>query len=429
MVAQEKPSSRLEFIPTPLFCHIAWAKFMVIDNIISTVEISPELPLLIGKYPESSIYSGASQHKREVKPKMEISAKTMGKIEDWLETIPSKFTRKTYRYGIRKFEKWYGDSITNLIKSPKATRTVEKFFVYLKQHHPQNTCRNVTNSVIQFLKHFDTKVEPKKSLHIYRTERAIDKHLLTISEVQQMAGIANLRDQVMLSTLLLGLRIRDTIRLKKDDFDLNGDPPIPLKLRATKEGTVYETFISAEFKELLEKYIPLLESKWLFPGIRKGSHVKDETLNNRLRRLAEKAGLELHGRLTWHTGRKLVMRTGAELGLNIWNIKRLVGKSIPISDDTYLAGIHLKEDFIKIHEVLKLERIETKKLTDLEDLTHLTAEALAELLRPIIKEKFSARFGERPLEGPFPLVESSENLEPREILRKFLERKKKERRE
>lgn len=70
---------------------------------------------------------------------MEVCAITMTKVEDWLETIPSKNTRKNYVNGISKFETWYGDSITKLIKSPDTTKTVEKFFVHLKQEHPQNT--------------------------------------------------------------------------------------------------------------------------------------------------------------------------------------------------------------------------------------------------------------------------------------------------
>jgi len=114
---------------------------------------------------------------------MEVCAVTMTKVDDWLETIPSKNTRKNYVHGIARFETWYEDSITKLIKSPEATRTVEKFYVYLKQHHPQNTCRNLTNSMIQFLKFHRTEVKPRKSLGIYKTERAIDNHMLTISEV------------------------------------------------------------------------------------------------------------------------------------------------------------------------------------------------------------------------------------------------------
>ena len=80
---------------------------------------------------------------------MELSALTLGKIEDFLENIPSKNTRKNYVNGIKNFEQWYGDSIKKLIKNPEATKTAEKFYVALKQKHPQNTCRNLTNAAIQ----------------------------------------------------------------------------------------------------------------------------------------------------------------------------------------------------------------------------------------------------------------------------------------
>jgi hypothetical protein len=61
---------------------------------------------------------------------MKISAITMGQLEDFLETIASKYTRKNYVSGLKKFEEWYGDSITKLVKSPDATKMIEKFFVF-----------------------------------------------------------------------------------------------------------------------------------------------------------------------------------------------------------------------------------------------------------------------------------------------------------
>ena len=90
---------------------------------------------------------------------MDICALTMGKIDDWLSTIPSKHTHKNYVKGVSKFETWFGDSITKLIKQDReATRAIERFYVHLKENHPQNTARNWTNSAIQFLKHYDTNV-------------------------------------------------------------------------------------------------------------------------------------------------------------------------------------------------------------------------------------------------------------------------------
>lgn len=328
---------------------------------------------------------------------MEVCAVTMTKIDDWLETIPSKHTRKNYVYGVSKFETWFGESITNLIKSPEATKMIEKFYVNLKQHHPQNTCRVLTNAAIQFLKYHGTEVKPRKSLGIYRTERALDSHMLTISEVQQMTALANLGEQVMLEILLKGFRVGDTIRLKKSVFEsrLDGELPIELKLRASKEGTVYETFINEELKELLKKHIPTLETEWLFPGIRKGSHVKDETLNNRLRNLAERAGIKLNGRLTWHCGRKLLMRQASQLGINVWNIKRMVGKTIPISDDTYLEGLKLREDFVKLGRVLRLKPTTNAngRIGSMEEFTQMLARALMKLVEQERGRPFGAMMG------------------------------------
>jgi integrase len=356
----------------------------------------------------------------------------MGKIEDFLETMPSKHTRKNYVNGIKKFEEYYGDSITKLIKNPEATKTVEKFYVALKQKHPQNTCRNVTNSAIQFLKYFGTDIRPRKALGIYRTEVSTDDHKLTIDELQRMATVADLKEQVTLEVLLLGLRIGDAITLKASDLDkLEQEAPIELKLRATKEGTVYETFISQEFKELLQLYLPTVKGKWLFQGIRKDSHAKDETLNLALKNLASRAGIQLHGRLHWHCGRKLVMRTGAELGISPWIVKKMVGKSIPKSDDTYLSDTDLREGFLKLSAILKLKsKTVNGKISDIEELSKICSEAVAEVLKPTIRKILIERMANEKRDSTtIGLIEmpNLEAMSSREILELFLKLKREER--
>jgi hypothetical protein len=202
-----------------------------------------------------------------------------------------------------------------------------------------------------------------------------------------MASVADLKEQIILEVLLLGLRIGDAITLKVSDLDkLEQDAPIDLQLRATKEDTVYETFISQEFKELLRLYLPTVEGRWLFRGIRKDSHAKDETLNTTLRNLAKRASVKLHGRLHWHCGRKLVMTTGAQLGINSWIIKKLVGKSVQMSDDTYLYT-DLREGFLKIHRVLKLKPVVSNgRIGSVERLTQKICDAIAEHFKPTVKQ-------------------------------------------
>jgi len=59
----------------------------------------------------------ASQTVKESGAKMELSELTLGKIEDFLEVIPSKHTRKNYKFGIKRFEQWYGSSLVRLFSS------------------------------------------------------------------------------------------------------------------------------------------------------------------------------------------------------------------------------------------------------------------------------------------------------------------------
>jgi integrase len=358
----------------------------------------------------------------------------MEQLDDFLETIASKHTRKNYVNGIKKFEEWYGDSITKLVKSPDASKTIEKFFVALKQKHPQNTCRNVTNSPIQFLKYFGTDVKPRRALGIYRTEKAIGEHRLTIDEVQDMNSVADLKEQVILQVFLLGMRITDAIALKVEDFDKLEQPaPIPLELRATKgtSGTIYETFICEEFKDLLKKYLPTLKGEWLFEGIREGSHVKDETLNTALKNLANDAKIQLHGKLRWHLGRKLLMTTGAELGLNTWIIKKMVGKSIRVTDDTYLYT-ELREGFLRLRSALTLTpRVSKDSLSDVEALTDICSEAVAESLKPTIRKllmKKMLRKGEDSQTIGFIEMPNLDMMSHKQLLELYVKLKKEEKR-
>jgi hypothetical protein len=74
-----------------------------------------------------------------------------------------------------------------------------------------------------------------------------------------MAKFGDIREQVLLEVFLLGLRVRDVSELKWQTFAVNGETPIPILILTRKEDVTARTFIRAEFKELLNKYLPILE--------------------------------------------------------------------------------------------------------------------------------------------------------------------------
>lgn len=154
----------------------------------------------------------------------------MGKMEDFLSTIQSSQTRKSYKHGIKKCEEFLGGPIEDLLGSAEAGKKIEKFFVWLKSNdYTQNSARNMVNGPIQYLKYFDTQVKYRKSLGMYKTEMTTRDHLLTIAEVQGMASVADLKEQVILGVLLLGLRVGDVCRLEWKWFGvLDQEAPVPL---------------------------------------------------------------------------------------------------------------------------------------------------------------------------------------------------------
>lgn len=90
----------------------------------------------------------------------------------------------------------------------------------------------------------------------------------------------------------------------------------------------------------------------------KGKHISNDALNWTLQELAKRANLKINGNLRWHCSRKVVLRTAAELGINQWFAKALTGKSIPKDIATYIEGLDLKKDFLKLHNVLRIKKAE-----------------------------------------------------------------------
>lgn len=355
----------------------------------------------------------------------------MARVEDWLSAIPSKYTRKTYKSGLRKFEQFCREPIESLLTLSDAEtgHIIEKFYAWLKDKgHGQNTCRNLINSPLQYLKYFGKNPKYRKALGMYRTVLTTRDHLTTVSEVQEMAKCADLRGQVVLEVFLLGLRVRDVSELEWQTFAINGETPIPIRIYTKKEDVIARTFISEEFKGLLDKYLPSLDKSnpYLFQSKkwtkkRKGiQNLGTKQMENIFKDLVKKAGISTHGIMAWHSGRKLFLRTATELGISPWSAKLMCGKSVPASDDAYVHNVELKPDFMKVSEVLRLfpksvahasdqirqledamtalekENIALKtRIEVMQKRSGLAEKALADVIRPLLVQLLAERSEEK----------------------------------
>jgi len=330
---------------------------------------------------------------------MELSAK------EFLDSVMNPNTRKGYRVGIKKFCEWFGKPPREILEARKDDLTqrpgedlieyrnraarfekeIEKFHGYLlKQGYTTNTARALTIGIRQLFRYYQMPVRMRAGSRVTKTVKTSRNFPLRIEHVRKMYEVADLRERVILSLATdLGLRISDFIKIKKKDLPLlDQEPPLMFGVMTGKEEVIAHGFLSAETIELLKVYLPTLQKKenpYLFPSNGKRP-ISDEWLNQLLRKLAEKAQIELNGKsLTFHCFRKMFLSASIDSGIGLTAGKKLCGKAIARSDDTYLTTVKLRERFVQLKKSLTIKQSVKSEDQQLEKLGSLVAKLAEEL--------------------------------------------------
>jgi integrase len=332
--------------------------------------------------------------------KIDIPHKTMKvwlmklSVKEFLDTINNPSTKKGYRQGIKKFCEYYGktpeeilnerkEDLTqkqgeNLIeyknRAARFSKEIEKFHSWmLKNGLSTNSARNLTIGIRQLFRYYQMPVQIRAGSKVTKTVKTSKSFPLRIEHVRKMFAIADIRERVILSMATdLGLRVGDFISIKKEELPaLDQETPIPFDTMTGKEEVVAHGFLSQETVEILKSYLPTLTKKtnpYLFPSNGK-SHISDEWLNRLLQRLAKKAKIAMNGKsLTFHCFRKMLLSASIDSGIGLTAGKKLVGKAIAQSDDTYLTTLNLKQKFIqlkKFHTIKPKPQVETETIETL----------------------------------------------------------------
>jgi hypothetical protein len=159
----------------------------------------------------------------------------------------------------------------------------------------------------------------------------------------------------------------------------------------------------------LKTYLSTLRKKnneYLFASNGK-SHISDEAVSKMLNRLAEKAQIDLNGKsLTFHCFRKMFLSASIDSGIGLTAGKKLCGKAITRSDDTYLTTVKLREKFIQLKKFLTIKQfleIESRQIDKLSTLVTKLSEELDQqkvMTQAITTENYKIRreFKERVAE-------------------------------
>jgi site-specific recombinase XerD len=326
-------------------------------------------------------------------------------VQEFLNSISNPRTRKGYRFGLNKFVQWFNkpaeeilamrqEDLTqkpgeNLVeyrnRAARFEKEIEKFHSHLiESGYSINSARNMTLGIRQLFRYYQMSVTMRSGSKVSQTVKTTKNFPLTIEHVRKMFQVANLKERTVLTLAVdTGLRISDFLAIKKTDLPpLDQEPPIAFTLLTQKEKIPAHCFLSQETVNQLKTYLPTLKKKnneYLFASNGK-SHISDEAVSKMLNRLAEKAQINLNGKsLTFHCFRKMFLSDSIDSGIGLTAGKKLCGKAIARSDDTYLTTVKLKEKFVQLKKFLTIKQLVKSEHQKLEKLSSLVAKLNEEL--------------------------------------------------
>jgi len=124
------------------------------------------------------------------------------------------------------------------------------------------------------------------------------------------------------------------------------------------------------------------------------------------------------------------LRTAAELGINRWNAKLMCGKSVSRDIETYINGVQLRQDFIKVSNVLRISEPQLNlKIPSLEETVELVMQVQKQELLEKVKKLWHERYGEvTPTSGTLSFLMTEpdfDSMAPKKLLQEYLRLKRK----
>ncbi len=276
-------------------------------------------------------------------------------LEDWLNEYSKPKSRKQSEVFFKIYLDWAKKTPKQLIdefENVKVKSQILQFQNFLVNDYKtpsgkqlkNNSARQIITSVRAF---YSSQKEPIRGLKgkIIDTEMAKGEHTFSIEDLRAMFAVGDLRDKAILATgVSLGWEISAILDLDRDYIE-------KLVLRAKSQNIEFIGFDwqrvktgASQFGILnpmalfsLEQYLAKLNKET--PNQKKLFNLTEPAINSILKKLASDANLALIGTIRYHLLRKFLMNSLSDAGLNAFEIKLILGKTIPISDQTYLQTL------------------------------------------------------------------------------------------
>jgi integrase len=189
-------------------------------------------------------------------------------LAHWLGEFKSYYTQKAYRTAIRKYKQALGiDSLEDYVKNSPDTEADIRMFLQSLDGSPSKTISCYTQIVKVFFQDHNLKVPDDEWKKIRRRgfmpkrvraetkdkkpTKAMLKKILNYTDVKARA--------LILFLISSGARIGETLQLKKEDFDLEAEPPkVFIRREYTKGGVGERTvFFSYEARDAIKDWLAI----------------------------------------------------------------------------------------------------------------------------------------------------------------------------
>lgn len=284
-------------------------------------------------------------------------------FKNWLE----EYTRKPnvanhYRKIFNIFLEWIGKTPKQLVQEfdQKETRNI---ILRFQSHLASKGFKN--NSIAAYLtavrSFYTSQCEPVRGLKrkVVQVEEATDEHIFSTEDLRKMWHVGDLRNKALLAVgMSLGWEVGQILDMDKDVFERQ-----VLRARSEKQDFIAFNWVRPKEQkpqygilspcaiDSLERY---LEKRKDNPDSRLWFDLTTEdAINDVLRALVRDAGIVTTGKVRWHLLRKWLMSQLDAAGLTEFQNKICQGKSLPVSDKTYLQSIKRTalEKYVKAYPV------------------------------------------------------------------------------
>ena len=290
------------------------------------------------------------------------------KIENWLCESRTANTKRSYILRITRFFSWYKGTVEEfLLLEQSERRNILLKFQNAQTNENHNSVNAYVAAVLSFLRSVDKPLSLKgKTL---RPTMDLSSHSFTNGDLTRMFEVADLKEKALLSlSVSLGWEVSAVVALKRCFIE-------SLITKAKEDNQHFVYWLSQREKTgapRLGVLNPLaLEwvSKWLVEckrhpkrkrlltpkreyGVSDIFDVTAAGANKIICRLAKQAGITTTGRVHFHKLRGWVMSGLSRAGFNEFQIKFLMGKTIPLTDMTYLETLkqELEEKYPAAYE-------------------------------------------------------------------------------